>query len=104
MPLTSKGEKILHNMEKPKSEGGYGPKKGESVFYASKNKGTIKGVEGKDEEEGGKKLIGLSGGNVGLQPVFGGSRYAKDADKFAKEAYRKKAATSRDIFGSNIGH
>ena len=25
----------------------YGDKKGESVFYASKNKGTIKGVEGK---------------------------------------------------------
>lgn len=23
----------------------YGPKKGESVFYASKNKGVIKGVE-----------------------------------------------------------
>lgn len=25
----------------------YGEKKGKSVFYASKNKGTIKGVEGK---------------------------------------------------------
>lgn len=40
MPLTKKGSKILHNMEKE-----YGSKKGESVFYASKNKGTIKGVE-----------------------------------------------------------
>ena len=40
MPLTEKGEKILHNMERE-----YGKKKGESVFYASRNKGTIKGVD-----------------------------------------------------------
>lgn len=38
--LTKKGSKILSNME---SE--YGGKKGEQVFYASRNKGTIKGVE-----------------------------------------------------------
>jgi hypothetical protein len=40
MPLTKKGSKIERAMEKE-----YGKKKGESVFYASKNKGTIKGVE-----------------------------------------------------------
>ena len=39
MPLTPKGEEIKSNMEKE-----YGAKKGESVFYASANKGTIKGV------------------------------------------------------------
>lgn len=39
MPLTKKGEKILSNMEKE-----YGTKKGKKVFYASENKGTIKGV------------------------------------------------------------
>lgn len=44
MPLTSKGEKIKAAMEKPPSQGGYGAKKGEQVFYASANKGTIKGV------------------------------------------------------------
>lgn len=33
-PFTSKGEEIMKNMQ---SE--YGPKKGESVFYASANKG-----------------------------------------------------------------
>ncbi len=44
-PLTDKGEKIEHNMEKT-----YGPKKGESVFYASRNKGTIKGVDASEEE------------------------------------------------------
>lgn len=40
MPLTKKGSEIMHNMKKE-----YGDKKGESVFYASRNKGTIKGVE-----------------------------------------------------------
>ena len=42
MPLTKKGSKIMHAMEKE-----YGKEKGEGVFYASKNKGTIKGVEAK---------------------------------------------------------
>ena len=40
MPLTKKGKKIMSAMKKE-----YGPKKGESVFYASKNKKKIKGVE-----------------------------------------------------------
>jgi hypothetical protein len=40
MPLTKKGKKILRAMKKQ-----YGPKKGEQVFYASVNKGTITGVE-----------------------------------------------------------
>jgi len=40
MPLTKKGSKILSNMKKE-----YGKKRGESVFYASRNKGTIKGVD-----------------------------------------------------------
>lgn len=39
MPLTKKGAKILAAMKKR-----YGPDKGERVFYASANKGTIKGV------------------------------------------------------------
>ncbi len=39
MPKTKKGKKILANMKKE-----YGSKKGEQVFYASENKGTIKGV------------------------------------------------------------
>lgn len=40
MPLTKKGKKIKKSMEEE-----YGTKKGDQVFYASKNKGTIKGVE-----------------------------------------------------------
>jgi hypothetical protein len=40
MPLTSKGKKIMAAMVKQ-----YGKQKGKEVFYASKNKGTIEGVE-----------------------------------------------------------
>lgn len=50
MPLTSKGKKIMSSMKKE-----YGSEKGEEVFYASKNKGTIKGVEGKKKTLTSKK-------------------------------------------------
>jgi hypothetical protein len=39
MPLTKKGRKIKSAMSKE-----YGKKKGARVFYASQNKGTIKGT------------------------------------------------------------
>ena len=42
MPLTDKGKKIMMSMKKQ-----YGKKKGEQVFYASKNKGKIKNVDKK---------------------------------------------------------
>lgn len=42
MPLTKKGKKIMSAMKKE-----YGNTKGKGVFYASRNKGTIKGVEKK---------------------------------------------------------
>tara|TARA_R110002051_G_scaffold187604_1_gene257234 strand:- start:8348 stop:8482 length:135 start_codon:yes stop_codon:yes gene_type:complete len=40
MPLTKKGKKVMSSMKKK-----YGTKKGKKVFYASRNKGRIKGVE-----------------------------------------------------------
>ena len=40
MPLTKKGKKIKSAMTKT-----YGAEKGKKVFYASANKGTIKGVD-----------------------------------------------------------
>ena len=40
MSLTSKGRKIMSSMKKE-----YGSKRGESVFYASRNKGKISGVD-----------------------------------------------------------
>lgn len=47
MPLTEKGKKIKAAMAKE-----YGSKKkGDEVFYASANKGTIKGVEGKKKKK-----------------------------------------------------
>ena len=42
MPLTDKGKKIMKSMKKQ-----YGKKKGEQVFYSSKNKGKIKNVDKK---------------------------------------------------------
>jgi hypothetical protein len=40
MPMTDKGKKIKSAMKEK-----YGKKRGEQVFYASAQKGTIKGVE-----------------------------------------------------------
>jgi hypothetical protein len=45
MPLTKKGTKIKRSMQKA-----YGKEKGARVFYASANKGTIKGVEKKSKK------------------------------------------------------
>lgn len=42
MPLTKKGKKIKRAMQKT-----YGKNRGERVFYASQNKGTIKGTHKK---------------------------------------------------------
>lgn len=53
MPLTKKGKKIMKAMKEE-----YGKTKGEGIFYASKNKGTIKGVEKKTR----KKADGMGGG------------------------------------------
>jgi hypothetical protein len=48
MPLTKKGQKIKKSMEES-----YGKKRGEQVFYASKNKGVISEVEKKYAKGGG---------------------------------------------------
>ena len=42
MPLTKTGKKVLGSMRKQ-----YGKKKGQEVFYASINKGKLKGMEKK---------------------------------------------------------
>lgn len=46
MPLTKKGKEIKSAMKKE-----YGAKKGTKVFYASENKGTIKGVVKKPKKK-----------------------------------------------------
>jgi hypothetical protein len=51
MPMTKKGKKIMESMKKE-----YGMKKGEKVFYATRSKGTIKGVDkGKKKNKNKKK-------------------------------------------------
>jgi hypothetical protein len=51
MPLTEKGKKIMRSMKEQ-----YGDKSGERVFYASKNKGKISGVDkGGPSGHGGMK-------------------------------------------------
>lgn len=51
MPLTDKGDKIKAAMQQK-----YGADKGTSVFYASRNKGTITGV---DKAKAKKKQRGV---------------------------------------------
>ena len=51
MPLTEKGKKIMRAMKAQ-----YGSKEGERVFYASKNKCTIKGVEDETQMNWKKNL------------------------------------------------
>lgn len=53
MPFTAKGKKIIKAMKKK-----YGQKAGERVFYASKNKGKIKGVEKNDKSKSVRKRSG----------------------------------------------
>jgi hypothetical protein len=52
MPLTEKGKKVRRAMKKT-----YGSKKGDEVFYASQNKGVIKGThkKGGGGKKGGKR-------------------------------------------------
>ena len=54
VPLTSKGKKIMSSMKEQ-----YGSDKGESVFYASRNKGVITGVEGRKSANKGGLIQGL---------------------------------------------
>ena len=54
MPLTDKGQKIKKSMVEQ-----YGSKKGESVFYASANKGTITGIEKRKHVNKGGLISGF---------------------------------------------
>jgi hypothetical protein len=56
MPLTEKGNEILGAMQKE-----YGAKKGEEVFYAAKNAGTISGVDSAELGLEGKSITVLDG-------------------------------------------
>jgi hypothetical protein len=88
MPLTEKGEKIKGAMEKK-----YGPEKGEKVFYASKNKGTITGVDDDERvplEEGKSKDVVM-----------------KNINKLLEKGHSREAAVGiaqRKAFGDDAQH
>jgi len=54
MPLSEKGKKIKKAMAQQ-----YGSKKGEQVFYASANKGTITGIEKRKQASKGGLISGF---------------------------------------------
>ena len=112
MPLTEKGKEIMKSMKKQ-----YGKKKGEEVFYASKNKGTIKGVEKASKgkmmkvkkvkgalEKASKlhaaqaKTLGTvlkaAGGKMMKRPMTAkvGVMVGRDTEKKLKEARKKRKA------------
>ena len=76
MPLNEKGRKIMKSMKKQ-----YGKKRGETVFYASKNKGVIKGVEKKKQGEKMEKLDNIKEVKVGEQQTEIDPRSKTTADK-----------------------
>lgn len=82
MPLTTKGAKIKSAMQKQ-----YGKKRGEDVFYASANKGTIKNVAK------GKKLA--TGGAVGKNSKSAGGKTksksrVNEAGNYTKPGLRER--------------
>jgi len=46
MPLTKKGKKIMSAMQEE-----YGKERGQRVFYAAANKGTIKGIDSRRKKK-----------------------------------------------------
>lgn len=65
MPLTEKGKKIMASMK-----GQYGEKKGEQVFYASRNKGIITDVEGPIGKHRKKRKKRKKAGNLTYLDFF----------------------------------
>ncbi len=99
MPLTEKGEKILNSMVEQ-----YGSaEKGKEVFYASKNAGTIKGVDEGEMMPGGDPAeMGADPGSaeMGDADPRGGERIEDPAGHTAGYAFRGqnpvKAGDARD--------
>jgi hypothetical protein len=89
MPLTGKGKKIMKSMVKQ-----YGKKKGESVFYASSNKGTIEGVH-EDRVDEMAPLLAMGARLVGRAAVAGAKKAATGLVK------KKVAGAVKDKLASN---
>lgn len=90
MPLTEKGEKILSAMEKS-----YGSKKkGEEVFYASKNAGKISGVDSAGEEEEG---------GVGAESWVGGKKNSTGYKINAADEISASSSSSSNLPPTPVG-
>ena len=123
MPLTKKGKEIMKSMKEQ-----YGDKKGESIFYASKNKGTIKGVEKASKgkmmkvkkvkgalEKASKlhaaqaKTLGTvlkaAGGKMMKRPMMAkvGVMVGRDTEKKLKEARKRRKADVIKGMGGYMG-
>jgi len=82
MPLTKKGSEIKAAMKKQ-----YGEKKGEKVFYASANKGTVKGVaKGQKLKAGGS--VGKAGSKA--KPKTKSKSRVNEAGNYTKPTMRKR--------------
>lgn len=82
MPLTTKGTKIKSAMKKK-----YGEKKGEQVFYAAANKGTVKDVEKKQEFKKGGSVRKTSKPKVTKKKS---KSRVNEAGNYTKPALRKR--------------
>ena len=82
MPLTTKGTKIKSTMKKQ-----YGEKKGEQVFYAAANKGTIKDVEKKQEFKKGGSVRKTSKSKITKKKS---KSRVNEAGNYTKPSLRKR--------------
>ena len=82
MPLTKKGTKIKSAMKKQ-----YGEKKGEQVFYAAANKGTVKDVEKKQEFKKGGAVRKTS---KSTKPKKKSESRVNEAGNYTKPTLRKR--------------
>ena len=112
MPLSNKGSKIMRAMKKE-----YGTKKGEKVFYASKNKGTIKSVEEKInmnwqdkvyenlvETRASKKTQAAAKKATKRAPLKrGGKKVAPDAPRHGKKSFHSIQDPHNDQYNREIG-
>jgi len=84
-PLTKKGEKILAAMKKI-----YGEEKGEQIFYASKNKGTITGVD-KKMKDTSPNAKDVTVGSVITFKIGGGFNQRASVTKVLPEGFMVQA-------------
>ena len=79
MPLNKKGKEIMSSMKKT-----YGANKGEQVFYATANKGKIKGVE--EKAKGGK----VRKASKSSKPKTKSKSRVNEAGNYTKPGMRKR--------------